>query len=68
VLDKAGVLRQHLPPGSRVSIDGGIGPETIGRAAEAGVQIFVTGSAVFDQPDYGAALRNLSELARPGKR
>ncbi len=68
VLGKAGVLRQHLPPGGRVSIDGGIGPATIGRAAEAGVQIFVTGSAVFDQPDYGAALRNLSELARPGKR
>ncbi|MFO0919280.1 MAG: hypothetical protein U0872_13335 [Planctomycetaceae bacterium] len=67
VLDKVGVLRKHLPAGSRVSIDGGIGPATIGRASSAGVEIFVTGSAIFDESDYGAAIRNLTETARSAK-
>ncbi len=45
-----------------IEVDGGITPETIGRAATAGADIFVAGSAVFNGPgDYRAniaALKN----------
>ena len=63
VLPKARVLRQHAPPGTWISIDGGIGPSTIAAAAEAGVQEFVAGSSIFDQKDYAAAMRDMELLA-----
>lgn len=40
-------MRGILGPGRRVQMDGGIGPETVGRAAEAGCDVFVAGSAIF---------------------
>ena len=36
----------------RWRVDGGIGPETVGRAARAGANVFVAGSAVFGAPSY----------------
>jgi len=36
-----------------IEVDGGIGPETVGRAASAGANVFVAGSAVFGAPSYG---------------
>lgn len=65
VLGKVRHLRRILKPGTLLSIDGGIGPKTIGRAAEAGAQVFVAGSAIFDREDYGSALKELAELAAP---
>ena len=35
-----------------IELDGGIGPDNIGAAVEAGANIFVAGSAIFGQPDY----------------
>ena len=35
-----------------IEMDGGIGPDNIGAAIEAGANIFVAGSAIFGQPDY----------------
>jgi len=35
-----------------IEMDGGIGPNNIGKAVEAGANIFVAGSAIFGQPDY----------------
>jgi ribulose-phosphate 3-epimerase len=35
-----------------IEMDGGIGPDNIGAAVEAGANIFVAGSAIFGQPDY----------------
>ena len=64
VLSKVRMLRENLPAGVRVSIDGGIGRATILQAAEAGAEIFVAGSAVFDETDYEAAVGELAELAR----
>ena len=46
-----------------LSIDGGIGPKTIAEAAQAGVEVFVAGSSVFDEPCYETAMRTMRELA-----
>jgi ribulose-phosphate 3-epimerase len=42
-----------------LSIDGGIGLDTIPATAAAGASQFVVGSAIFDTPDYRQALENL---------
>jgi ribulose-phosphate 3-epimerase len=47
----------------RIEIDGGIAPENAADVVAAGAQILVAGSAIFGQPDPGAALRELSRAA-----
>lgn len=47
-----------------LEIDGGVNEDTISRCAAAGAQLFVVGSAIFKKSDYGAAIRDLSELAQ----
>ncbi|MEX0691592.1 MAG: ribulose-phosphate 3-epimerase [Gemmatimonadales bacterium] len=42
-----------------LQVDGGITPDTIGRAWRAGAQVFVAGSAVFGTKDPVAAIRTL---------
>jgi len=59
VLPKARAVKQRLRPDQRLEIDGGINHETIGAAAEAGVDWFVVASAIFDQPDRVAAIHDL---------
>jgi ribulose-phosphate 3-epimerase len=63
VLEKASQLKPHLKPGTLLSIDGGIAADTISVAAAAGCQVFVAGSAIFDEADYTSAVRNLEQLA-----
>ncbi|MGO2051986.1 ribulose-phosphate 3-epimerase [Glutamicibacter sp. 287] len=49
-----------------LQVDGGISRETILRAAEAGADVFVAGSAVYSAPEPAAeidALRNLARIA-----
>ena len=46
-LEKARRLRPMLRPDQKLEIDGGIGPDTIRIAREAGVDWFVVGSALF---------------------
>jgi ribulose-phosphate 3-epimerase len=41
-----------------LQVDGGVNPETAGKLAEAGVDVFVAGSAVFSG-DYAENIRNL---------
>ncbi|MBW1749123.1 MAG: ribulose-phosphate 3-epimerase [Deltaproteobacteria bacterium] len=65
-LEKTRRLRAMLDkvnPGAGIEIDGGISPKTIGRVAEAGANIFVAGSAIYGQDDYGAVIREMKELA-----
>lgn len=62
VLPKMAELRR-IAPNHILSVDGGIGPATIGRAAEAGAELFVAGSAVFDAPSYEHAISELRRLA-----
>ena len=47
-----------------LEVDGGIAPGTIGRAARAGADCFVAGTAVFGAPDYAAAIEALRREAR----
>ncbi|WP_147680004.1 ribulose-phosphate 3-epimerase [Actinomyces ruminicola] len=47
----------------RIQIDGGVTERTIVRAAEAGADVFVAGSAVYRADDAAAAVATLRELA-----
>ena len=47
-----------------ISVDGGIGRSTIAQCAQAGCDIFVAGSSVFDEPCYTAAIAELQQIAR----
>jgi ribulose-phosphate 3-epimerase len=64
VLPKCEIIKNRLRPNQRLEIDGGINPETIRQARDAGVDWFVVASAIFDQPDRAAAIKQLrSRLA-----
>jgi ribulose-phosphate 3-epimerase len=65
VLEKVRSLREKSPE-LLLSIDGGIGQKTIAAAAEAGADLFVAGSAIFDRPDYREALTELIRTATSG--
>ncbi|MCW2719319.1 MAG: ribulose-phosphate 3-epimerase [Pseudonocardiales bacterium] len=62
VLDKVRAVRRMVDTGHLrllVEIDGGINADTIEAAAEAGVDCFVAGSAVYGAEDPGRAVRAL---------
>ena len=63
VLEKVRTLKSQVSSQTLLSIDGGIAAATIASAAAAGCQIFVAGSAIFDEPDYQWAIKNLERLA-----
>ncbi|WP_409492609.1 ribulose-phosphate 3-epimerase [Amycolatopsis sp. cmx-11-12] len=66
VLDKVRTARRLVDTGHLklvVEIDGGINADTIERAAEAGVDCFVAGSAVYGAEDPGKAVAALREQA-----
>jgi ribulose-phosphate 3-epimerase len=58
-LDKLRALREEYPE-LLLQIDGGIDPETIGPARQAGCDLFVVGSAIFRKDDYGQAFHDLN--------
>ena len=66
VLPKVAVLRRLVESGELtvlVEIDGGINDDTIEQAAEAGVDCFVAGSAVYSADDPAAAVAALRSRA-----
>ncbi|GAB3293528.1 ribulose-phosphate 3-epimerase [Parasphingorhabdus pacifica] len=68
VLDKARAARHMVDTGHLnlvVEIDGGINADTIEQAAEAGVDCFVAGSAVYGAEDPARAVEALREQATP---
>ena len=68
-LDKARELKKRIDAlGLQVGIemDGGISSKTIGAVAEAGVNIFVAGSAIYGSPDYATVIDELKNLAAAG--
>ena len=77
VLDKARAVRKMIDAGKyncRLEIDGGVGPANIKEVAEAGVDTFVAGSAVFgkfnasDKNHYNTIIGELrAELAKVKK-
>ena len=67
VLDKVRTARRLVDTGHLrvlVEIDGGINADTIGAAAEAGVDCFVAGSAVYSADDPARAVEALRERVR----
>jgi len=66
VLDKVARVRRLVESGELtilIEIDGGINADTIEQAAEAGVDCFVAGSAVYGAADPGAAVEALRRQA-----
>lgn len=62
-LDKLNALRGRIRPEVILEVDGGVNASTIGNCAQAGARWFVVGSAIFGQPSYRDAVRNLTHLA-----
>ncbi len=66
-LDKVREVRQRIDASGRdirLEVDGGIKASNIRTIAEAGADMFVAGSAIFNQDDYAAAIDSMrQELA-----
>lgn len=66
-LDKARQLKQRIEESGRdvrIQIDGGVKVDNIRTIAEAGVDMFVAGSAIFNQPSYASVIDKMrAELA-----
>ncbi|GAB6909444.1 Ribulose-phosphate 3-epimerase [Desulfosarcina cetonica] len=62
VLDKVVQLKAMIQArglNTLIQIDGGVNPDTIGRIAQSGVNVFVAGSAVFGSDDYQQTIARL---------
>lgn len=70
-LDKLRAVRQRIDQSGfdiRLEIDGGVTADNIAEIAEAGADMFVAGSAIFNQPDYKAVIDKMrAELAKVGQ-
>jgi ribulose-phosphate 3-epimerase len=53
--EKIARVREAVGPDVAVEVDGGIAPDTAPRCHAAGASVFVAGSAIFGEPDPGAA-------------
>jgi ribulose-phosphate 3-epimerase len=66
VLPKVRRARQLVRDGEHavwVQVDGGVDEETIGRCADAGADVFVAGSAVYNSDDPADVVRRLRARA-----
>jgi len=61
-LSKLAWARRNARPDTQLQVDGGINRSTIARAAEAGAQLLVVGSAFFGAADRQAELARLTSL------
>jgi ribulose-phosphate 3-epimerase len=59
VLPKAEAIKKRLRADQRMQMDGGIKPENIRQAVDAGVDWCVVASAIFDKPDRAKAIEEL---------
>lgn len=69
MLGKIGRLRRLIDQAdlpTLIAVDGGVKPDNIRQIAEAGADVLVAGSAIFGQPDIGAAIRHLRERLEGG--
>jgi ribulose-phosphate 3-epimerase len=60
-LDRIRVVRSVLPRNVHIQVDGGIGPENIRAAHEAGATLLVAGTSIFGREDLPRAYRRLVE-------
>jgi ribulose-phosphate 3-epimerase len=56
-------LRELLPDGVHIQVDGGVGPDNVPQLVEAGANLLVAGSSVFGREDIAEAHRRLVGLA-----
>lgn len=61
-LEKLRQVRKLAAPDLVLSVDGGVGHSTVADCAQAGADLFVVGSAIFDQPDFNVAMQDLTRL------
>jgi ribulose-phosphate 3-epimerase len=52
-------LRELLPEGVHIQVDGGVGPDNAPEAREAGANLFVAGTSIFGQEDIAEAYGQL---------
>jgi ribulose-phosphate 3-epimerase len=62
-LPKIEAIAARLRPDQRLEVDGGINGDTVARAARAGADTLVAGSAVFGSADIGKAIAELRASA-----
>jgi ribulose-phosphate 3-epimerase len=55
-------LRDRLPEGKHIQVDGGVGRDNVPRLRDAGADLFVAGTSIFGAADIAAAYRELTEL------
>ncbi len=63
-IEEAVSLRSRLKANFLIEIDGGVNRETIVKAKKAGVDVFVAGSAIFDDENITAATAELKNLVK----
>ncbi len=63
VLSKVRRIRELAGDRLLLSIDGGVNLETVGECASAGARLFVAGSALFSQDDYGRFVTQMTRTA-----
>lgn len=66
-LEKLRRLRSSVGSRTLLSVDGGVNLETVSACAAAGADLFVAGSALFSQDNYGRFIRDMAGLARSAK-
>ncbi len=66
-VEKLRRLRERVGQRVLLSVDGGINRQTVGVCAEAGADLFITGSALFAEDDYARFVREMTDLARDGR-
>lgn len=71
-LDKLREVKQRIEQSGRnirLEVDGGVKVDNIAAIADAGADMFVAGSAIFNQPDYATVIQQMrNELASVGAR
>jgi ribulose-phosphate 3-epimerase len=65
-LDKLSRMRKALPGHVALEVDGGIHLDTAARVVDAGANLLVAGSAIFESADPAEAYRALVTAAAPG--
>jgi len=61
-LDKISKLRQLIDASGKeimLAVDGGVKTDNIAQIAKAGADMFIAGSAIYNQPDYAEVIRNM---------
>ena len=64
VLEKVSKIRSIIDDknlNTRLEIDGGIKLDNIKEVADAGADTFVSGSAIFNQPDYSEIIQEMRD-------